>query len=208
MSRFEAPRGTQDVTPGPSVAGLAASPRRRRGSLRALRLPPHPDPGLRGHRFSARTAGVGSDVVQKEMYTFSDRAERSRTLRPEGTAPICRAYLEHGMHWSAAGQALCRRLDALRYAAPQRAGTASTGSSRWRRSVLDPAVDAELIQLYAGSPARARRRGVPAAAELDRRPRVRPAYVERLEAWLDEHADEPRRRGARSGRPARCAAST
>ena len=41
-------------------------------SLRALRLPPHPDPGLRGHRaLRAHAAGVGSDVVQKEMYTFT-----------------------------------------------------------------------------------------------------------------------------------------
>ena len=46
----------------------------------------------------ARTSGAGSDVVQKEMYTFTDRSDRSLTLRPEGTAPICRAYVEHGLH--------------------------------------------------------------------------------------------------------------
>src|SRR5205823_1768793 len=46
----------------------------------------------------ARTSGAGSDVVQKEMYSFEDRAGRSLTLRPEGTAPIVRAYLEHGLH--------------------------------------------------------------------------------------------------------------
>src|SRR5262249_24407494 len=40
----------------------------------------------------ALTSGAGSDVVQKEMYTFTDRSDRSLTLRPEGTAPICRAY--------------------------------------------------------------------------------------------------------------------
>ena len=45
----------------------------------------------------ARTSGSGSDIVQKEMYTFEDRGGRSLTLRPEGTAPICRAYIEHGM---------------------------------------------------------------------------------------------------------------
>jgi histidyl-tRNA synthetase len=45
-----------------------------------------------------RTSGSGSDVVQKEMYTFEDRGGRSLTLKPEGTAPIARAYLEHGMH--------------------------------------------------------------------------------------------------------------
>ncbi len=45
-----------------------------------------------------RTSGEGSDVVQKETYTFEDRGGRSLTLRPEATAPICRAYLEHGLH--------------------------------------------------------------------------------------------------------------
>jgi Histidyl-tRNA synthetase len=44
-----------------------------------------------------RTSGVGSDVVQKEMYTFTDRGDRSLTLRPEGTASVARAYVEHGL---------------------------------------------------------------------------------------------------------------
>ena len=46
----------------------------------------------------ARGVGEATDIVQKEMYTFEDGGGRSLTLRPEGTAPVCRAYLEHGMH--------------------------------------------------------------------------------------------------------------
>ena len=46
----------------------------------------------------ARGVGEATDIVQKEMYTFDDGGGRSLTLRPEGTAPVCRAYLEHGMH--------------------------------------------------------------------------------------------------------------
>ena len=46
----------------------------------------------------ARTLGDTTDVVTKEMYTFEDRSGDSLTLRPEGTAPVCRAYLEHGLH--------------------------------------------------------------------------------------------------------------
>ena len=42
--------------------------------------------------------GEATDIVQKEMYTFDDGGGRSLTLRPEGTAPVCRAYIEHGMH--------------------------------------------------------------------------------------------------------------
>ncbi len=45
-----------------------------------------------------RSIGEITDIVQKEMYTFEDRSGDSITLRPEGTAPVCRAYLEHGMH--------------------------------------------------------------------------------------------------------------
>ena len=55
----------------------------------------------------ARGVGEATDIVQKEMYTFDDGGGRSLTLRPEGTAPVCRAYIEHGMHkLAAAGQAL------------------------------------------------------------------------------------------------------
>lgn len=49
-------------------------------------------------RLFQRTVGEGTDIVEKEMYTFSDRGGDSLTLRPEGTAPVVRAYLEHGMH--------------------------------------------------------------------------------------------------------------
>ena len=59
------------------------------------------DPDARASRTprsSPARPAQGSDVVQKEMYTFTDRGDRSLTLRPEGTAPICRAYVEHGMH--------------------------------------------------------------------------------------------------------------
>ena len=55
-------------------------------------------PGFEDTELFQRTAGAGSDIVQKEMYTFEDKGGRSLTLRPEGTAPICRAYIEHGMH--------------------------------------------------------------------------------------------------------------
>src|SRR3954469_9863613 len=45
-----------------------------------------------------RGVGRSTDIVRKEMFTFEDKGGRSITLRPEGTAPICRAYIEHGMH--------------------------------------------------------------------------------------------------------------
>jgi histidyl-tRNA synthetase len=124
------------------------------------------------------------------MYSLEDRSGRSLTLRPELTAPICRAYLEHGMHREPQPAKLYTIATSYRYATPQK------GRYRefWQLSVEaigsdDPAVDAEVIQLYDEL---LRRLGI-TRYELrlnsigDRN--CRPAYVERLEAWLDEHAD-------------------
>jgi histidyl-tRNA synthetase len=138
----------------------------------------------------ARTSGAGSDVVQKEMYTFTDRGDRSLTLRAEATAPICRAYIEHGMHREPQPVKLYTVASIYRYATPQR----GRYREHWQASVEaigsdDPAVDAEVIHLYREL---LRRLGL-TQWELqlnsigDRN--CRPAYVERLNAWLDEHAD-------------------
>ena len=87
----------------------------------------------------ARTAGEASDVVSKEMYSFTDRGGRELTLRPEGTAPVVRAYLEHGLAREPQPvQALVRRADVPLRRAPSAAATASTGSSAWSRS--DPTI--------------------------------------------------------------------
>ena len=138
----------------------------------------------------ARTSGQGSDVVTKEMYTFEDRAGRSLTLRPEGTAPICRAYLQHGMHREPQPAKLYAVASMYRYAAPQRGRV----REHWQFSVeaigsADPAVDAELIQLY---DALLRAVGVtdhtiPLNSIGDSE--CRPAYVAALSDWLDAHPE-------------------
>jgi histidyl-tRNA synthetase len=97
-----------------------------------------------------RTVGEATDIVQKEMYTFSDRSDRSLTLRPEGTAPVCRAYLQHGMQKLPQPVKLWYEGPMFRYESPQagrfrqhgQVGAEVIGSD-------DPAVDAELIDLLA-----------------------------------------------------------
>ena len=185
--KFEAPRGTHDVLP-------AEQPRWQRVTSELERLC-----ALYGYRrvqtpvfeeteLFARTSGAGSDVVQKEMYTFEDRGGRSLTLRPEGTAPIVRAYLEHGLHREPQPQKLYTIATMYRYAAPQRgryrehyqASVEAIGSD-------DPAVDAEVIQLYdelLGDLGVTNYR-LQLNSIGDRT--CRPAYLERLNAWLDEH---------------------
>ncbi len=137
-----------------------------------------------------RTSGAGSDVVQKEMYTFEDRGGRSLTLRPEATAPIARAYVEHGLHREPQPVKLHTIAPMYRYSAPQR----GRYREHWQLSVEaigsdDPAVDAEVIELYH---ALLRRLGIAAfGLELNSIGcrECRPAYVADLRAWLEQNDD-------------------
>jgi histidyl-tRNA synthetase len=187
--KFEAPRGTHDVLPAEQPLWRHVTSEIERlcdvYGYRRIQTPVFEETEL-----FARTSGAGSDVVQKEMYTFEDRGERSLTLRPEGTAPIVRAYLEHGLHREPQPQKLYTVATMYRYAAPQK----GRYREHYQLSVEaigseDPAVDAEVIQLYDQL---LRNLGVANyRLELnsigDRE--CRPAYVGRLNEWLDAHAD-------------------
>ncbi|HVQ57465.1 MAG TPA: histidine--tRNA ligase [Solirubrobacterales bacterium] len=96
-SKYQAPRGTFDVLPEGARARArvqrAAAEIFARAGYEMVATPVFEDTEL-----FERGVGASTDIVRKEMFTFEDKGERSLTLRPEGTAPICRAYLEHGMH--------------------------------------------------------------------------------------------------------------
>jgi histidyl-tRNA synthetase len=190
VTRIEAPRGTHDVLPSEQPLWQKVTGEMERlcalYGYRRIQTPVFEDTEL-----FARTSGAGSDIVQKEMYTFEDRSGRSLTLRPEGTAPICRAYLEHGLYREPQPVKLYTLATMYRYAAPQR----GRYREHWQLSLesigsAEPAVDAEVIQYY---DTLLRNLGV-TRYELqlnsigDRN--CRPAYVEKLNAWLDEHAEE------------------
>jgi histidyl-tRNA synthetase len=96
-SDYQAPRGTFDVLPADArararIEGAAAAIFARAG------YEPIATPAFEDTELFERGVGRSTDIVRKEMFTFEDKGGRSITLRPEGTAPICRAYLEHGMH--------------------------------------------------------------------------------------------------------------
>ena len=119
MTRFEAPRGTHDILPSEQplwqwVMGEMREVCRLYGYRRI------DTPGIEDTELIIRTSGGGSDVVQKETYTFEDRGGRSLTLRPEGTAPICRAYVQHGLHREPQPQKLYTIGPMWRYDRPQR----------------------------------------------------------------------------------------
>ena len=191
MPSFEAPRGTHDILPSEQPAWQFV--KREFEDLCALYGYRRIDtPVFEDTDLFARTSGHGSDVVTKEMYTFEDRGGRSLTLRPEPTAGIVRAYLEHGLHREPQPQKLYTIAPQYRYGRPQK------GRYRefWQLDVEaigsdDPATDAEVIQLYA---ALLGRLGI-AEFQLELNsigdPNCRPAYLEeRLKPWLAEHASD------------------
>ena len=207
--RFEAPRGTHDILP-------SEQPRWRwvTGTMeevcRAYGYRPIQTPGIEDTDLIIRTSGEGSDVVQKETYTFTDRGGRSLTLRPEGTAPICRAYVEHGLHREPQPQKLYTIGPFWRYDRPQK----GRYREHWQLSVEaigsdDPAVDAEIIKLYDEVLQRLGVTRLRPEAELDRR-RELPSRIRREAVGMARRARRGARRGGarRSVRRRRCACST
>jgi histidyl-tRNA synthetase len=189
VTTFEAPRGTHDILPSEQpLWRLVTTEAERLCSLYGYR--PITTPAFEDTAVFERTSGQGSDVVHKEMYTFEDRGGRSLTLRPEATAPIARAYLEHGMHREAQPVKLYTIATMYRYAAPQR----GRYREHWQLSVEaigseDPAIDAEVIQLYDELLARLGLTNYELLLNSIGDENCRPAYLEKLTAWLDEHDD-------------------
>lgn len=142
---FKAPKGVPDYLPPDSAEFVAVRSRlldaARRAGYGDIELPIFEDTAL-----FARGVGESTDVVSKEMYTFADRGERSVTLRPEGTAGVMRAVIEHGLDRGALPVKLCYSGPFFRYERPQ--------AGRYRQlqqvgieaiGVDDPALDAEVI---------------------------------------------------------------
>jgi histidyl-tRNA synthetase len=186
---FEAPRGTNDILPDEQpLWKLVIGEVERLCSLYGYR--PIQTPAFEDTALFQRTSGAGSDIVQKEMYTFQDKGGRSLTLRPEGTATIARAYLQHGLHREAQPVKLYTIATMYRYATPQR----GRYREHWHLSVeaigsADPAIDAELIQVYDELLARLGVTNYQLLLNSIGDDKCRPAYLERLTAWLDEHLD-------------------
>ncbi|HTM85240.1 MAG TPA: histidine--tRNA ligase, partial [Mycobacterium sp.] len=145
MTSFAAPKGVPDYVP-PASAGFVAV---RDGLLAAARRAGYGDielPIFEDTALFARGVGESTDVVSKEMYTFLDRGERSVTLRPEGTAGVMRAVIEHGLDRGQLPVKLCYSGPFFRYERPQ--------AGRYRQlqqvgveaiGVDDPTLDAEVI---------------------------------------------------------------
>jgi len=145
--RLQAPRGTFDVQPADARRRLRLQ-RVAEQLLERAGYEPFSTPVFEDTELFARGVGESTDVVQKEMFTFEDKAGRSLTLRPEATAAICRAYVEHGMHKLPQPVKLWTSGPFFRHEAPQ--------AGRYRQFTQldiealgsdDPSIDAEQILL-------------------------------------------------------------
>jgi histidyl-tRNA synthetase len=189
-SKYQAPRGTFDILPdgARSRARLerAAAEIFARAGYEPIATPVFEDTAL-----FERGVGQSTDIVRKEMFTFEDKGERSLTLRPEGTASICRAYLEHGMHKQAQPVKLSYLGPFFRHERPQ--------AGRYRQfhqlgleciGTDSPLADAEVLMLLSnllsdlGVPGVELRLGSLGSFEARR------AYLEDLKAHLHAHEGE------------------
>jgi histidyl-tRNA synthetase len=189
-SKYQAPRGTFDILPEQSRSRArlerAAAEIFSRAGYEPIATPVFEDTAL-----FERGVGQSTDIVRKEMFTFEDKGERSLTLRPEGTASICRAYLEHGMHKQAQPVKLSYLGPFFRHERPQ--------AGRYRQfhqlgieciGTDSPLADAEVIMLLSdllselGVPGVELRLG--SLGSLD----ARRAYLEDLKAHLHAHEAE------------------
>jgi histidyl-tRNA synthetase len=186
--KLTVPKGTHDLL-GEEAAARAAVEAKARAILQSAGYERIETPTLEATELFARGVGEVTDIVQKEMYTLTDGGGRSLTLRPEGTAPVCRAYVEHGMHKRAQPVKLWYLSSFFRYERAQKGryrqfwqvGAEALGSD-------DPAVDAESIVLLGtllgelGVRARLRLSSLGDSAS-------REEYRERLQAHLYQHLD-------------------
>ncbi|MCL1803434.1 MAG: histidine--tRNA ligase [Eubacteriaceae bacterium] len=187
MPNFTAPKGTNDILPSQTpiwrqteekLAAIAAS-----FGYEEIRTPMFEDTNL-----FARGVGESTDIVTKEMYTFLHRGKESLTLRPEGTAPVIRSYIENGMHSDAQPVKLYYLNPTFRAENPQKGryrqfhqfGAEGIGS-------YDPSMDAEIIMLG---------KAVFDAFKIDSVtlyinsvgcPKCRESYYDTLRAFLSQH---------------------
>jgi histidyl-tRNA synthetase len=144
---YQAPRGTSDILPE-EQAYWRFIEQKVAESAQLYGYERIDTPAFEDTKLFARSVGEDTDIVTKEMYTFEDRGKSSLTLRPEGTASVCRAYLEHGLHNQPQPVKLYYIASIFRYERPQ--------AGRYRQHYQfgyeaigegDPALDGEVIDL-------------------------------------------------------------
>ncbi len=190
--RYRRPRGVNDITPA-EVGRWQYAEATYRHLCRLYGYQEIRTPIFEQTELFIRAVGEDTDIVSKEMYTFQDRGGRSLTLRPEGTAPVVRAFLENNLQ----GQDR-ERLVKLYYLAPifrydrpqagryrqhHQAGAEALGSA-------NPAVDAEIVALSLSFYQALGIEQVTLLLNSVGCPACRPRHLERLRANVQPHLSE------------------
>jgi histidyl-tRNA synthetase len=186
---IQAPKGTFDVLPEDGDRRLLVETQARK-ILTAAGYHRIETPVFESTELFARGVGEATDIVQKEMYTFDDGGGRSLTLRPEGTAPVCRAYIEHGMHklsqpvkfWYLSTFFRAEQPQKGRYRQFWQIGAEAIGAA-------GPETDAELIVLLAELLDSLSVKGLRLVLASLGQPETRAEYREELIAFLRAHED-------------------
>jgi histidyl-tRNA synthetase len=187
---YQAPRGTSDILPQEQaywryLEQMVTHTAQLYGYQR-LDAPVFEDT-----RLFARSVGEDTDIVTKEMYTFEDRGGSSLTLRPEGTASVCRAYLEHGMKNLPQPVKLYYIASIFRYERPQ--------AGRYRQHYQfgyeaigddDPALDGEVIDMAWRFLASIKLRRLSLQLNSIGCKKCRPGYVAALKSYYKSHTQE------------------
>jgi histidyl-tRNA synthetase len=188
---FTAPKGTYDLLPPESWRWVEGT-RRAFDTFARAGYAPVETPAFEHTEVFERGVGAASEVVGKQMYTFRDKGERSLTLRPEGTAPVMRAILEHRLERGPLPVKLAYASFMFRQERPQKGrfrqffqvGIENVGSD-------DPAVDAEVIEVGGRY---LREMGVESTLLLNSighpSESCRGGYVKLLADWLGDRLDD------------------
>ncbi len=201
-TRFQAPRGTQDVLPDMQPYWRAIND----AVLDVTRLHGFRRIDTPVFEYAAvfeKGSGTTTDIVEKEMYSFEDRGGELLALTPEATPAICRAYLEHGMASWPQPVRLYTTKAMFRYDRPQK--------GRYRQHTqfdcevlgsYDPLVDAEVIAILWRLYARLGLRDLEVRLGSIDDPAARRAYIERLKEYYRPHvaslSDDSQRRFERN----------
>jgi len=203
---IEAQKGTRDILPD-EIGRWQLVEERARATFESYGFREIRTPIFESTELFARTIGEATDIVSKEMYTFLDKKGRSLTLRPENTAPVARALIEHQMHRGGGLQRLYYIGPMFRYERPQKGrarqfhqiGVEVFGSEH-------PAVDAETLDMLMAFLESLGIGGAELAVNSVGCPVCRPVYREALLAYLrprrDSMCDDCKRR--MDGNPLRC----
>jgi len=187
---YQAPRGTSDILPQEQaywryLEQMVAHTAQLYGYQRL------DAPAFEDTRLFTRSVGADTDIVTKEMYTFEDRGGSSLTLKPEGTASVCRAYLEHGMKNLPQPVKLYYISPIFRYERPQ--------AGRYRQHYQfgyeaigddDPALDGEVIDMAWQFLASVKLRRLSLQINSIGCKKCRPNYVEALNNYYTHYTQD------------------